>query len=79
MHGVEMLVKFDVYNDGEMWCAKGVGEDIFTQGKTLDELQENMREAVEAHFGDVLEKGEEIRVISVSEFEVGPRAKAAGG
>jgi hypothetical protein len=79
MHGASMLVKFEIYNDGEMWCARGIREAIFTQGKTLDELLDNMKEAVQLHFEDVLERGEEIKIISISEFEVGPDAKAAGG
>ena len=45
-----LLVKFEIYNDGEYWCARGIGVDIFTQGKTLDELMENIKEAVEVHF-----------------------------
>jgi predicted RNase H-like HicB family nuclease len=45
-----MLVKFELYNDGEWWCARGIGVDIFTQGETLDELMENIKEAVEVHF-----------------------------
>ncbi len=45
-----MLVKIEAYHDGEFWCARGVGEDIFTQGETLDELIENIKEAVELHF-----------------------------
>jgi predicted RNase H-like HicB family nuclease len=65
-----MLVKFEVYYDGKYWCARGIGEDIFTQGKTLDELIKNMKEAVEVHFMDELEKGEEIKVIWISELEV---------
>jgi hypothetical protein len=36
--GMEMLTKFEIYNDGENWCARGIRDDIFTQGKTLDEL-----------------------------------------
>lgn len=71
-----MLVKFEVYNDGEYWCARGIGEDIFTQGKTLDELTENMKEAVGVHFMELLEKGEQIKILSLSELEVEPLAKA---
>jgi len=70
-----MLVKFEIYNDGEFWCARGIGVDIFTQGKTLDELMENIKEAVEVHFGEILEKGEEIRILLISEIEVPPIAK----
>jgi len=73
-----MLVKFEIYNDGEYWCARGIGVDIFTQGKTLDELMENIKEAVEAHYGELLEKGEDIRILSISEIEVHSVAKVAG-
>ena len=48
-----MFVKIEVYNDGEFWCARGIGEDIFTQGETLDELIENIKEAVALHFEGV--------------------------
>ncbi len=73
-----MLVKLEVYSDGEYWCARGIGEDIFTQGKTLDELMKNVKEAVEVHYGDLLEKGEDIRILSISEIEVHAVAKATG-
>ena len=69
-----MLVKFEVYNDGEYWCARGIGSDIFTQGKTLDELMVNIKEAVEVHFDEVLSSGEEIKILS--EIEVHSFAKA---
>ena len=73
-----MLVKFEIYNDGEYWCARGIGVDIFTQGKTLDELMVNIKEAVEVHFVELLEKGEDIRIFSISEIEVHSVAKVAG-
>ena len=73
-----MLVKFEIYNDGEYWCARGIGVDIFTQGKTLDELMENIKEAVEVHYGEILERGEDIKVISIAETEVLSFAKIAG-
>lgn len=72
-----MLAKFEIYNDGEYWCARGISDDIFTQGKTLDELVQNLKEAVELHFEDLLERGEDVRIISISEFEVGSVAKVA--
>ncbi|MEM2144156.1 MAG: hypothetical protein QW279_02255 [Candidatus Jordarchaeaceae archaeon] len=71
-----MLVKFEVYNDGEYWFARGIGVDIFTQGKTLDELMRNVRKAVELHF-DVLSAGEHIQILSIFEFEVPSLGKAA--
>ena len=45
-----MLVKVEVYQEDDMWCARGIGHDIFTQGQTVDELFRNIREAVALHF-----------------------------
>lgn len=64
-----MLVKIEVYNDGESWCARGIGEDIFTQGQTVDELYRNIREAVALHFEDEL-PASEINVLVVSELKL---------
>ena len=68
-----MLVKMETYFDGEFWCARGMGEDIFTQGKTLDELYENIKEAVSAHFGDI---NETVTVLTLSEVKLA-NAKAS--
>ena len=68
-----MLVKIETYFDGEYWCARGIGEDIFTQGKTLDELHENIKEAVSVHFGDM---DEPVTILTLSE-ETLVNAKAA--
>lgn len=62
-----MLVKMETYFDGEFWCARGIGEDIFTQGKTLDELYQNIREAVSAHYGEV---GEPLTILTLSEVKL---------
>lgn len=62
-----MLVKVEAYYDGEYWYARGLGEDIFTQGCTLDELHRNLREAVATHFGETREP---IHVVIVSELTV---------
>jgi hypothetical protein len=64
-----MLVKIEVYNDGEAWCARGIGEDIFTQGQTVDELYTNIKEAVSLHF----ENGShppDIDILIVSEMKL---------
>ena len=45
-----MLVTFEICNDSEYWCARGIGEDIFTQGQTVDDLYANIKEAVALHF-----------------------------
>ena len=63
-------IKFRVYYDGEYWIAEGIEIGIFTQGKTLDELMENLKEAVELHFEDELKAGEAIKILSISELEV---------
>jgi len=73
-----MLVKFECYSDGKYWCGRGIGVDIFTQGKSLDDLMANIREAVELHFEEELTKGECIRILSISETEVGTVARASG-
>lgn len=44
-------VKADIYFDGKYWCARCLDIDVFTQGKTLDELVKNLKEAVALHLG----------------------------
>jgi predicted RNase H-like HicB family nuclease len=34
------------------YTAKAIGESIFTEGDTMDELKANIREAVQCHFDD---------------------------
>ncbi len=62
-----MLVKIETYFDGKFWCARGIGEDIFTQGETLEELYRNIKEAVSAHYGDV---GEPLTILTLSEVKL---------
>ena len=63
-----MLVKIEVYNDGEFWCARGIGEDIFTQGETVDELYSNIREAVALHFEGKY-SADQLDILVVSELK----------
>jgi hypothetical protein len=63
----DMLVKIETYFDGKLWCARGIGEDIFTQGKTLDELYQNIKEAVSAHYG---ETDEPVTILTLSEVKL---------
>lgn len=65
-----MLVKIDTYFDGEFWCARGTSEDIFTQGKTYDELLKNIKEAVALHFEEEVGGGKTIEVLVMSELAV---------
>ena len=46
------MIKADIYFDGEYYCGKCIDFDIFTQGKTLDELAKNLKEAIRLHFED---------------------------
>jgi len=62
-----VLVKIETYFDGEFWCARGMGEDIFTQAKTLDELHQNIKEAVAVHYGDT---DEPITILTLSEVKL---------
>ncbi len=45
-----MTVEMESHHDGEFWCARGLGESVFTQGATFDELVDNIKEAVALHF-----------------------------
>ena len=62
-----MLVKIETYFDGEFWCARGMGEDIFTQGDTLDDLYQNIKEAVSVHYG---ETDEPVSILILSEVKL---------
>jgi len=62
-----MLVKVETYFDGDYWCARGIGDDIFTQGSTLDELLQNIKEAVAVHFYDSTEP---ITILTISEVKL---------
>ncbi len=68
-----MLVKIETYFDGEFWCARGIGEDIFTQGDTLDDLYQNIKEAVSIHYGETVEP---ITILTLSEVKLA-NAKAS--
>jgi len=74
-----MLVKVETYYDGKHWCARGIGEDIFTQGKTLDEVSKNIKEAVALHFEDQLRQDKTINVLILSETEVKSVPRNAAG
>ena len=46
------MIKADIYFDSEYYCGKCIDFDIFTQGKTLDGLAKNLKEAIKLHFED---------------------------
>ncbi|MGB5158466.1 type II toxin-antitoxin system HicB family antitoxin [Desulfobacterium sp. N47] len=49
---MEKIIKAEIYNDGEYYCGRCIDFDIFTQGKSLDELVKNLKEAIQLHFED---------------------------
>lgn len=55
-------IKAVIYYDGEYFCARCIGIDVFTQGKTLDEAFHNLREAVQLH----------LEGLSLKEFNFSP-------
>lgn len=62
-----MLVKVEAYSDGKFWCGRGIGADFFTQGKTLDELMKNVKEAASLHFEEALKRGETLDLLVMSD------------
>jgi predicted RNase H-like HicB family nuclease len=49
---VKNIIKADIYFDGDFYCGRCIDFDVFTQGKTLDELTRNLKEAIQLHFED---------------------------
>jgi predicted RNase H-like HicB family nuclease len=49
---MKKMIKAEIYHDGEFYCARCLDFDVFTQGKTLDEVIGNLKEAVHLHFQD---------------------------
>jgi len=74
-----MLVKVETYFDGKDWCARGIGEDIFTQGRTLDEVTKNIKDAVAIHYEDKLRQDKSISILILFETEVKSVSRTAAG
>jgi len=64
-----MLVKMEAYRGDNHWYARGIGEDIFTQADSADELFRNIAEAVHLHF-DGGDSPSEINVVIISELRL---------
>jgi len=43
------MIKAEIYFDGKYYCARCLDIDVFTQGKTIDEVVDNLKEAVSLH------------------------------
>jgi predicted RNase H-like HicB family nuclease len=44
------IIQFTISKGEKQYVASGINVPIVTQGKTLDELSKNIKEAVELHF-----------------------------
>lgn len=71
-------MKIEAYFDGEYWCARGIGAELSTQGRTLDKLMKNVREAVSPHFEEESVRGENLHVLVISDVEVKGASVATG-
>ena len=49
---MKKMIKAEIYHDGEYYCARCLDIDVFTQGKTLDQVVANLKEAIELHLSD---------------------------
>ena len=74
-----MLIKFEVYKDGRWWGARALGHAIFTQGRTLDEVYKNIKEAAHLHFEDEVQKGETLEILILADAQVQGASKTAVG
>ncbi|MFH1140543.1 MAG: type II toxin-antitoxin system HicB family antitoxin [Chloroflexota bacterium] len=74
-----MLLKFEVYRDGRWWGARALGYAIFTQGKTLDEVYKNIKEAARLHFEEEVQKGEKLEILILADAQVHSARKTAVG
>lgn len=46
---MKSIINFHIYKGDKYYVAQGIDLPVVTQGKTLDELAENIREAVGLH------------------------------
>lgn len=46
---MKRIIQFHIYKGEKYYVAEGVDLAVVTQGKTLDELMSNIKEAVELH------------------------------
>jgi predicted RNase H-like HicB family nuclease len=69
------MIKAEIYFDGKYYCAKTLDMDVFTQGKTIDEVMNNLREAVSLHLED--ENLPDSSILTMMELEPKPLKASA--
>ncbi len=62
-----MIVEFKTYFCDGWWGAHATGHSIYTQGKTVGDLIDNILEAAELHFEEAIKEGELITIITAPE------------
>jgi len=62
-----MIVEFKTYFCDGWWGAHATEHSIYTQGKTVGDLIDNILEATELHFEEEIEKGKLITIITTPE------------
>ncbi len=71
---MKKIIQFHIYKGDTYYVAEGVDLPVVTQGKTLDELAQNLKEAVSLHL-----EGEQLSEFNLEEkpsilanFEIEP-------
>jgi len=62
-----VIVEFKTYYCDGWWGAHATKHSIYTQGKTVGDLIDNILEATELHFEEEIEKGERITITTTPE------------
>ena len=52
---MKRIIKAEIYYDGQYYCARCLDTDVFTQGKRLDDVVGNLKEAIMLHLEDISE------------------------
>jgi len=52
---MKRIIKAEIYYDGQYYCARCLDMDVFTQGKRLDDVVGNLKEAIMLHLEDISE------------------------
>jgi hypothetical protein len=68
------IIQFNISREDEVYTADGVGAPIVTEGRTFEELQDNIRDAVALFFegDDPASLGFEKSPAILTNFEVSP-------
>ena len=56
---MKSIIKAEIHYDGEYYCGMCLDFDVFSQGKSLDELVHNLKEAIQLHLEEGTEESSE--------------------